>query len=437
MKNLLDKYSNVILDNCINKNLNPRKDVEYWRDFLFAKTIAYIIPFSLLTIIPGVLYCFSQELYLLVVLDIITFLLILYISFAKNIEVQLRKWILIIISYSIATCLLFYTGTFGPGLILLYGVSTFSLLIMHNKYAYTWSFINLGIVLLFILVLKYNLSPTENVNEVSINEWIALSSNLVFLSFLSSALIPKVFLGISEAFNQQEILQKELKVKNNDLEQFTYIVSHDLQEPLRMVTNFLTKLEHKYDNRLDAKAKQYIFFAVDGAKKMRKTIIDLLDYSKAGNINKNKQLISLENIINEYKKQREKLIEEKQATIITPELPEIYTFHIVIEHVVQNLLDNAIKYSKPNIAPIIEINVEELSNVWQFSVKDNGLGIEREYLNKVFQIFYRLDQAPQNTGSGIGLAIVKRIIEKIGGEIWVESTVNVGSTFYFTIPKNI
>lgn len=236
----------------------------------------------------------------------------------------------------------------------------------------------------------------------------------------------------------KELLQhsKELSISNQELEQFAYVASHDLQEPLRMVTSFLTQLEKKYGEAIDDKGKMYINYAVDGAKRMRQIILDLLEYSRVGRDNSNKEKIDVTELLNEIKALQKKQIEEKKAEIHFLNLPVIISYLSPVRQIFMNLIGNALKYSKANESPIIHVLCEEKEKFWQFSVSDNGIGIEQEYFDKIFIIFQRLHAKNEYSGSGIGLAITKKIIENLGGKIWLESTIGKGSTFYFTLPKN-
>nr|WP_294903018.1 PAS domain S-box protein [uncultured Lacibacter sp.] len=228
---------------------------------------------------------------------------------------------------------------------------------------------------------------------------------------------------------------KQLAVSNRELEQFAYIASHDLQEPLRMVTGFLTQIEKKYNHVLDEKGKQYIHFAVDGARRMRQIILDLLEFSRVGRVSFHPEEINLNELIAEIRLLLSSKIEEKQAQLVAEQLPVLRGHRSPLRQVFQNLISNALKYSRSNVAPVVELAVQEQADSWQFSVKDNGIGIEKEYYEKIFIIFQRLHNKDDYAGTGMGLAISKKIVENLGGRIWLESTPGEGSTFYFTLAK--
>ncbi len=227
---------------------------------------------------------------------------------------------------------------------------------------------------------------------------------------------------------------KELEMSNAELEQFAYVASHDLQEPLRMITSFLSQLEKKYSDRLDPKAHQYIHFAVDGANRMRGIILDLLEFSRVGRLSSDKVTFEFKVLVDEYQLLRAKLIQEKSALVICGKLPVLNTYRSQVAQVMNNLLDNAIKYAKTGVKPEIRIQSKKNGGFWEISVSDNGIGISEDYYDKIFIIFQRLHDKTEYTGSGIGLAIVKKIVDNLGGSIWVHSVEGKGSTFTFTIP---
>ncbi|MBL1231223.1 MAG: ATP-binding protein [Flavobacteriales bacterium] len=229
----------------------------------------------------------------------------------------------------------------------------------------------------------------------------------------------------------------ELAISNSELEQFAYVASHDLQEPLRMVTSFLSQLEKKYSNQLDEKAHMYIDFAVDGASRMRNIILDLLEYSRVGKNNDELEPININEVVEQAKVLLRKVIEEKEAIIVYDKLPTIMAYRSPIVQVFQNLIGNGLKYAKADLTPIIDIKAKELKNEWEFAIKDNGIGIKKDYYEKIFVIFQRLHNRDEYSGTGMGLAIVKKIVENLGGKIWLESEEGKGSTFYFTLPQQI
>jgi len=228
---------------------------------------------------------------------------------------------------------------------------------------------------------------------------------------------------------------RELEISNAELEQFAYVASHDLQEPLRMVSGFLTQLEKKYGNQLDEKANQYIYYAVDGAKRMRQIILDLLNFSRIGKEEEEIVDVDLNEVVHEVCLLHRKQIEELNADVLFDNLPIIKGHPSPMIQLFQNLISNGLKYNNPNIPPKILVKARALKTGWKISVKDNGIGIEEAYYEKIFNIFQRLHNKTEYSGTGMGLAIVKKIVENQKGKIWLKSQKGKGTTFYFTIPK--
>jgi signal transduction histidine kinase len=249
------------------------------------------------------------------------------------------------------------------------------------------------------------------------------------------ALVRRKTADLEKVNMQLESRAKELSKVNKELEHFAYIISHDLQEPLRMITSFLTLLEKKYNDSLDEKGKKYIFFAVNGAKRMKKIILDILEFSKVGKHTDQKEYIDLNEIMIEIKGFYE--IEYPNGKINYENLPKVFSYRSTIFQIFHNLISNAFKYSKNNEAPQISVKlISETKKNFTFAISDNGIGIENQYLEKIFILFQRLHNNDEIKGSGIGLAIVKKLVENLNGTIWVESEKNIGSTFYFKVPKN-
>lgn len=246
-----------------------------------------------------------------------------------------------------------------------------------------------------------------------------------------------VFTNITERVQAEEALAKqamELARSNAELEQFAYVASHDLQEPLRMVTSYLQLLERRYKGKLDADADEFIDFAVDGASRMKSLIEDLLAYSRVGTRGKEFEPIASEVIFEQALSNLQISIEENDAIITHDPLPTIMADDVQLEQLFRNLIDNAIKF-RSQARLEIHVGAERKDGQWYFSVQDNGIGIDPQYAERIFIIFQRLHTREEYPGTGIGLAICKRIVERHGGRIWVESEAGKGATFFFTIPE--
>jgi PAS domain S-box-containing protein len=226
----------------------------------------------------------------------------------------------------------------------------------------------------------------------------------------------------------------ELAASNAELERFAYIASHDLQEPLRMVSSFLQLLQKKYSGQIDAKADQYIHYAVDGAERMKALIMDLLDYSRVGTGKVGFGWVDTAAVMSEVGEIFREKIVAARARVEIGGLPTVWGDKIQLTQLLQNLLSNALKYHGDE-PPLIRIRAEEDNGHWLFAVEDNGIGIDPLYFEKIFIIFQRLHNRNDYSGTGIGLAVCKKIVERHGGKIWVESDQRSGSTFFFTINK--
>ena len=225
---------------------------------------------------------------------------------------------------------------------------------------------------------------------------------------------------------------ENLARSNKDLEQFAYVASHDLKEPLRMVTGFMSLLKDRCQGKLDAQAEEYIFLAADAAARMQGLIDDLLAYSCAGGGTLSERT-DIGAVLESVLKGLTISIRESAAVITHDPLPAITANGVELTHVFQNLIGNAIKF-KGERQPEIHIGARHQPGHWLFTVRDNGIGIDPQYADRIFMISQRLHAREQYPGTGIGLAICKKIVERHGGRIWVESQLGKGATFCFTIP---
>lgn len=230
---------------------------------------------------------------------------------------------------------------------------------------------------------------------------------------------------------------KSLEISNKELEQFAYIASHDLQEPLRMIGSFTQVIAKRYTNNLDEEANEFIGFIVDGVNRMQRLIKDLLLFSRVGTQKNDFRPIPFNQILDTVTFNLKFAIEECNAQInYHKNLPTIIVDEVKFIQLFQNLISNSIKFQNNAIFPIININLTEYDKYWHFSISDNGIGIDKKYIEKIFFIFQRGNSTPSQPGSGIGLAICKKVVEIHGGKIWFESEPGNGTTFYFTILKN-
>lgn len=441
-------YKQIVLRNCVDHSLEE-SHLLYWRNKLFAATVQYLIPLSLVAFIPGLYVAVVTDMWPLLIADLLVVLAFVVIAFAPGLSVHFRKSLMTLCLYGVSVVLLYELGMYGPGMLYLLAIAIFVTLIFEFRYALASVIANTLICTGFGVMIYLDWGSSYVVAEYDMEAWIAVSSNLLFLCTVSLFLIPQLFSGLQQAFDKRNAVEQELKKnqmvlkesliqleeKNEELEKFAYIASHDLKEPLRMVRNFMELLQKKYSESLDEKAQKYIHFAVDGAQRMTCLIDDLLNYSRVGRLHTEVSRIDLNELIKEITSDYYPDIEEGSAVITASDLPVIEAVEVSARMLFQNLISNALKYRDGNRPPKISISYEDLQTHWKFCVEDNGIGIEGDYLEKIFDIFKRLHTNTEYSGTGIGLAICKKIVEQHGGKIWVESVAGEGSCFYFTIEK--
>lgn len=268
--------------------------------------------------------------------------------------------------------------------------------------------------------------------------WVEVHDILVRNATGETAGIRTALLDITERKRMEKALQlnaEKLARSNEELERFAYVASHDLQEPLRMVASFTQLLAKRYSGRLDETADRYIHYAVDGAKRMQQLIADLLAYSRVNSKELDPRQTDCEAVVLEAMRNLEVAIKESGASVDWDPLPALWVDQGQLTQVFQNLLANAIKFRRKEECPRIHVSAVDSGAEWTISVRDNGIGIDARHAERVFQMFQRLHTRAEYPGTGIGLAVCKKVIERHGGKLWVESGSGAGSTFRFTIPK--
>jgi light-regulated signal transduction histidine kinase (bacteriophytochrome) len=261
--------------------------------------------------------------------------------------------------------------------------------------------------------------------EITLNPIETADGNMVLVSIID----------LTERKIQESTIKKqmELEIKNKELEQFAYIASHDLQEPLRTVSNYMQVFEEDYIELLDSKARSYLKSVNNATSRMSILIKSLLDYSRLGT-NSLLTQVDCKKLIADVISDLEVLIKTTNTTIEVAQMPKIKVYEIELREVFQNLITNAIKFQKKGAQPLIKILSKKIDNKWKFSVTDNGIGIDPSYFDRIFEIFKRLHSSQDEyKGNGIGLANCKKIVQMHKGEIWVESTLGLGTSFHFTI----
>jgi len=447
--NLWETYKSIIQRNCLG-SYSEDDGLPYWQNRLFATIMLYFFPLSFLALIPGIIMSLLQGLYLLAAFDALAVAVIAVLSLCPGPGIVSRKIVFIAVFYFSSVFLLYYLGSFGPGLLYLLATTLFTILIFPKKAAFASMLINLAICFAFGVAIHMK-AINGLLLQYSVGSWIAVSSNLIVLDAVILFLLPMIFKGLqativelqlvkSHLKNEQQSLNKTLelvKTKNAELEQFAYMASHDLQEPLRMISKFLAELDKKYAPQLDDKARRYIGFAHDGAERMKRNIADLLDYSVAGKKQSEKEQIDMNVLLAECLELNRIMADEAGASVTWQNMPAIYAGRLPMQQLFQNLINNAIKYRKPNLPPQVSITAAEDTRYWTFTIADNGIGIDEAHFESIFTVFRRLHTQQEYAGNGIGLAICKKIVESHNGKIWLRSVPGEGTSFIVSIKKPV
>ncbi|OFX13725.1 MAG: hypothetical protein A2516_02630 [Alphaproteobacteria bacterium RIFOXYD12_FULL_60_8] len=238
----------------------------------------------------------------------------------------------------------------------------------------------------------------------------------------------------AEDITARKHAEQELMRSNQDLEQFAYLASHDLQEPLRMIASYMKLVSRRFGDKLDGEALEFIGFAEDGAKRMSALIHDLLQYSRVQRQGVSSALVSSEMAARTALAMLAREIEITSAEVVMGDLPVVRADKTLLSLVFQNLIGNALKYRSPERTPKIRVRAARQGKIWVFSIQDNGIGIDAQYFDRIFGIFQRLHRREDVPGTGIGLSLVQKITERLGGRVWLDSKVGEGTTFHFTIP---
>jgi signal transduction histidine kinase len=446
LKQIWNRYKSTVFRNCTVAD-ESTYELAYWRNHLFALAVLYVVPLSFIAIIPGMYMAYIVGLNFLLVADIIVLAILALIVFSSRISIQGRKLLFFFGLYLVSTALLYELGSFGPGLLFLLAITFLITLIYEQKTALLSVLINTGICIVFGFLIHYEATASVMIQEYGVDSWFALSANLIFLCLITVLLVPGLFQGLESSFKKRNQLQvelekkqidlelsmRQLEEKNLELEEFAYTASHDLKEPLRTVRNFVELLKRKYEGRLDDKADEYISIASDGAGRMAVLIDDLLEYSRVGRMHTKVEQVDLNKLVSEITESLKSDPEAGSVEIEAENLSVVPGVPVSLKMLFQNLIFNGIKYQPKGNKPRVRITCSKSNGMWHFSVSDNGIGIEEEQLEDIFKLFKRLHAQGEYSGSGMGLAICKKVVNQHGGEIWAESEPNKGSTFHFTL----
>lgn len=430
------------------------RSVDYWRNRLFSVIVVYTLPVCMIAYVPAMVACYVFDFPGIAFYDTLAIFIIVVLTFSRRLTLKWKKILFVATMYILSISLLYYMGVYGPGLLYLLSSVIFVSLIYSSQLAYICIVVNLTICLLFAVAMHYNWADSPMIMIYTAEAWLVVASNQVLLSLLFAMAIHMLTSGLRSTLDNErrlkeeirregaesERLVKELSQKNEELEQFAYIASHDLQEPLNTISGIVEVLKLEGVQRNESEYKQSLGFIYTSVERLRSLIKGLLDYSRIG-----RQLLLetvechklLHNVLNDL---HASITESKAQVVVEPsifELPPLRVYPLEFNQLFQNLISNAIKFRKPQIAPEISIGVEDEGDFHKFHVSDNGIGIDEHFLQKVFVIFKRAHARSAYEGTGIGLAFCKKIVELHEGTISVSSSPGAGSCFVFTIAKHI
>jgi signal transduction histidine kinase len=429
------------------KRVLPEKEnfttLAYLRILIFYKSLIYILPFAFLVLIPGIYYSIKTGENYVAIFDIITYITIVSLIFINRISITIKKLIFTVMMFHLSFQLFFRLDNITVGM-LYWLISNISIALLYSKrttlFFGVFNFILSVIIGLLIAFGNFHIISKSN-DELT--EWVVTSLNMQFLNIIISILIDYILIKLQHVIFIQNETHKNLENsvlmlqnKNDELEHMTYVASHDLQEPLRMVTSFLAQLDKKYKDQLDQRGKQYIHFAMDGANKMRDVMLEVLAFSKIGMNQSKQEEVNINELVDEVLWMNRKLIQENNSQFIIDQFPIVYAHKILLRTLFTNLISNAVKYKSNARISIIKMSYQVEDEKHVFKITDNGIGIHPDKLEQIFLLFNRGDyKNNQVQGSGLGLAICKKIILLMKGNIHVESTLHEGSTFRLKFPK--
>jgi signal transduction histidine kinase len=424
-------------------------DLDYLKDVIFIKSLVYVYSLSIFVLIPGIIYGISINNLLVVFWDVVTYIIIFVLVYPSKVKLSIRKWIFVSSIYLLGFQLLYELGMDGAG-ILFWIIGNITSSLIFNKIQLLFVTIVNTIVFLYVgYIIYYGLTPETFSKSLSLYDWLIITIHNIYLSFIISSILNELLAVLKRVLLKEKKLQFSventvenilisnnlLKKKNVQLEQIAYVTAKELKEPLAIVANNLEAVAKNIADNLDEKGAKYLYFAHEGAERMSLLIDGMVKLAKIDQHIIQFDEIRLEELIieqfNAYN-----TINEKARLIM--EIPGnlFISDKLLITKLFNILFSNSFNYRKKNTELIIQINLMEVNDdTWELSFTDNGIGIDDIYFERVFQIYQRLHKNNEYPGQGIGLALAKRIISKLNGQINIESKKDIGTTLTFNLPK--
>lgn len=425
-------------------------DLEYLKDVIFIKSLVYVFSLSIFVLIPGIIYGISINNMLVVFWDVVTYVIIFALTYPSKAKLSIRKWIFVLSIYLLGFQLLYELGMDGAG-ILFWIIGNITSSLIFNKIQLLFVTIVNAIVFLYIgYIIYYGLTPETFSKSLSIHDWLLITIHNIYLSFIISSILNELLAVLKRVLLKEKKLQISveniaenisisndlLKKKNVQLEQVAYVTAKELKEPLAIVTNNLQTVAKNIADNLDEKGAKYLYFAYEGAERMSLLIDGMVKLAKIDQHILQVEEIQLEELIIEQFNANNISNENAQLIIEIPS--ELFICDkLLITKLFDIFFSNSFNYRKENSELIIRIYLTDVDNdTWKFTFSDNGIGIDDIYFERIFQIYQRLHKNNEYPGQGIGLAIAKRILSKLNGQINIESIKDIGTTLTFYLPKN-
>lgn len=430
------------------KNVQYTDELDYLKDVIFIRSLVYVYSLSIFVLIPGIIYGISINNMLVVFWDIVTYIVIFILTYPSKVKLSIRKWIFVLSIYLLGFQLLLELGMDGAG-ILFWVIGNITSSLIFNKIQLLFvSIVNVIVFLYIGYVIYFGLTPETFSKSLSFYDWFIISIHNIYLSFIISLVLNQLLNVMKRVLIKEKKLQisvkktakkistsnELLKKKNVQLEQIAYITAKELKEPLVIVAENLQYISENIENKVDEKGAKYLYFANEGAERMGILIDGMVKLAKIDQHDFQFSEISLRKLIIEQFNYYN--LNQKNAQLIL-EIPDVIFINdkLLITKLLAIFFSNSFNFRKKNSDLIIQVKLIEVNNVWELSFTDNGIGIDSIYFERIFQIYQRLHNQNEYPGHGIGLALSKRIVTKLNGQIQVCSTKNIGSRFTIIIPK--
>ena len=433
-------------------------DFQAWRERILRSFYITGIVGGIFALVTTVPVAINQGKYVSAASYIFIYLMVILITIYPRIPYLLRAGFAIIIFYALGLVTIQTLGLMGNGRLWLFSFSILTTVLLGWKYGLATLFINLATTIIFGSLLARGLIDWSLSEGHTIEIWTSTSVAFVLIITMMTGFVGFIVSGLEKtlinekklsrelekehAFLERRVLERtqeldhkarELARSNNELQNFAHIASHDLQEPLRMISSYLQLLERRYKGQLDDEADEFIHYSVDGAQRMGALLDGLLSYARVDSKGGDFVIVDTHHCVQKALTNLKVALDEQQAVVNIGDLPSLEADPMQLVQLFQNLIGNALKYRR-ELQPEIHISASREASDWIFSIRDNGIGFDEEQAGRIFMIFQRLHNKDDVDGLGLGLAICKKIVERHEGRIWAESNPGEGSCFYFTLP---